>query len=183
MNPVVEKLRFWIIDDLKGRRHEFEETVKKFSPDAEIIRIPHPLKLQKVLESFPELGSKINLFFSDYNMKWSNVEWDNSVETEKQDVKAVEDYDNFPGTQKVLEEAKNGSNNMGQFLLLMLSTMVVKKGEIVGAGEYKETQDNEWNYEEMEFGTTELSEIHKISKPFNQDRYDRVIEHVTSLLI
>ncbi len=183
MTGIEKKLRFWIIDDLKERRLEFESIIKKIEPDAEIVKIPHPLKLKLVLSKFVDLDSKINLFFSDFNMKWSNVEWDNTNDTENQDVNFEEGYCNFPGTQKVLKEARSSEPKLSKFLLLMLSTMVVRKGSILAPGEFKETLENEWTYEEMGFNTVAPSSIHKISKPFDKAAYDRVLEHIVSLMI
>lgn len=180
MSVFDKKLKIWIIDDLEERRNFHEEIIKEHCSEASIFKIAHPLHLKYRLKTeLPNIKACHNIFLSDYNMEWLNVEWTPDL-IDIHDLETDDSYNNFPGTQKVLDEFKK---SIPSFLLIMLSTLVVRDKHFVKAGfSHVETVDNSWTYEDLELNETGINSIHKLSKPFSASKLDQVLSHYRYLI-
>jgi hypothetical protein len=180
MTAFDKKLNIWIIDDLANRRDSHEKILLEHLPQANIFKIAHPLHLKAVLkEELSELKNCFNLFFSDFNMEWSNVQWTDDL-LYTQGIKEDRDLDNFPGTQKVIKEY---ATEIGDFMLILLSTMVVEDNyPLKSKLGLTETTDRAWEYEDLPMNTTDIKSIHKLSKPFCKDKLNRVLGHYSYLI-
>ena len=175
-----KKLKIWIIDDLQGRRDSHEKIIQSNFSDAIIVKIAHPAHLDCVLaKELDDINSSYNLFFSDFNMQWHNVEWTDDLKY-KNEVKENQSLNDFPGTQKVLTKYQNQIEN---FLLVMLSTMVVENGyPLQSKHGFIETLDKAWEYEHLPLNSVNTDSIHKLTKPFTPKRLFQAIEHYQHLI-
>lgn len=173
-------LRFWLIDDLQGRRDAHQKIIRDFFqsklieiPEIRLVCHPRDFDQQICQMDVQDFKSKIDLIFSDYNMEWQNVEWD------KKAPDYIDSFDDFPGTVKVIEQNRDKIDN---FLLVMLSTMVVPAEQARYRSQYQETEKKAWTYEDVPLSSTEIAKIHKLSKPFSVMKLEQVLEHLNYLL-
>jgi hypothetical protein len=180
MTEFDKKLNLWVIDDLAKRRDFHEKIIIENEPNLNVFKIAHPLHLKRRLELEKEsLKNSYNIFLSDYNMKWFNVEWSEDL-IDIDNLKANPSYDNFPGTQKVLNEYKE---LIDSFLLVMLSTVVNEDSYSANTGfSHIETNDEAWIYDELNLNKTGINSIHKLAKPFNKKKLNQVFRHYKYLI-
>lgn len=114
-------IRFFVIDDLHGKRQELMKIVSEIAPDAELQSFEHPIYLKRWLElqreAGKELSQKPTFVISDHDMgrvqpPLTEIERINKYQITSKDLwnqlqRNGENYHNIEGSLKVLQEFAN----------------------------------------------------------------------------
>lgn len=115
------EIRFFVIDDLYGKRKELANIVRKLAPEAELEEFEHPIYLKRWLglqrEAGVELSRKPTFVISDHDMGEVKAPLTNNERVEKYKITTREawdklktdgaNYNNIEGSLKVLQEFAN----------------------------------------------------------------------------